>query len=50
MSEVIKPETLSVINDQGIEVEIPQSDFWQYEWDAQPSAITFEEWIEKEGE
>lgn len=41
------PETLQVIDDMGVEQEVPQEDFWLYGWDAQPSPITFEEYLEK---
>ena len=41
------PNFLNVINDNGQEVEIPQSEFWQYGWDAQNNPMAFEEYLEK---
>ena len=47
---ITSPEMLVVINDEGDEVEIKQTDFWQYEFDAQPSAITIDDYETRQGD
>lgn len=43
MSEFMKPEILTVIDDKGVEVDVPQSEFWQYEHDAVPDAVWWDQ-------